>query len=303
MAIIIDDVSVSFSEMGRLKRALSTFIDQDMRPDDAIAIIPTNAGIGQVHQFSSDKAVLQQTVAELQISLMGRMGGADDPTDRRQGVDDFEDAYNEQMQTGSLAAVQTIIRGMRELPGRKSAVFVSSGFALVRKDRSGGSNLNRLRERLLQAFRRLVDESNRSFVVIHTIDSRGLANPMGGSFLAERTGPAPTPASLSNAVEDYRASQAGPALLAEEAGGLTFAVNDFAGALVKMMADQEGYYVLGYQPETSTFRKDRDKKAEFHQIKVRVKRSGVHVRARSGFFGMTDEEAHPPAPKTPEEEL
>jgi hypothetical protein len=67
------------------------------------------------------------------------------------------------------------------------------------------------------------------------------------------------------------------------------------------MADQEGYYVLGYQPETSTFRKTRDQ-AEFHQIKVKVKRSGVHVRTRSGFFGITDEDAHP-APKTPEEQL
>jgi hypothetical protein len=102
--------------------------------------------------------------------------------------------------------------------------------------------------------------------------------------------------------EDYRDSQGGPQLLAEQAGGLTFAVNDFVGALDKAMADQEGYYVLGYQPASSTFQRDRDKRAEFHQIKVRVKRSGLRTRTRSGFFGITDEEAHP-APKTPEERL
>jgi VWFA-related protein len=301
MAVIIDDVSVSFSEMGRLRSALSTFIDQDMRPDDAVAIITTSNGVGQLQQFTNDKAVLQEQVARLRISLMGRLGEGDEPTDQRGGADEFEDANQEQMQTGSLAAVQNVIRGMRELPGRKSVVYVSSGFALVKKDRRNDTNLNQLRDRLLEAFRRLVDESNRSFVVIHTIDSRGLANPAGGAFLAERQGPAPTPASLSVMVEDYRATEAGPALLAEQAGGLSFAMNDFVAALDKTMSDQEGYYVLGYQPESSTFQK-REKKAEFHQIKVRVKRSGARVRTRSGFFGVTDEELHP-APKTAEEQL
>jgi VWFA-related protein len=296
MAVIVDDLSVSFAEMARMKRALATFIDREMRPDDAVAIISTARGVGQLQQFTNDKAVLQDTVARMQIALMGR--DLDDPNDRLGGSDEGID-YNENLQAGSLAAVQNVVRGMRELPGRKSVLFVSSGFALVKHDRG----FKTLRPQILAAFRRLVDESNRSFVVIHTLDARGLANPVGEAFLAERGGPAPTPASLSTMAEDYRDRQAGLQLLAEEGGGLTFANNDVNASLSKAMADQEGYYVLAYQPDGATFRRPGEKRpATFHEIKVRVKRSGLQVRARSGFFGVTDAEAHP-EPKTSQEQL
>jgi len=84
----------------------------------------------------------------------------------------------------------------------------------------------------------------------------------------------------------------GPRLLAQQAGGLAFTNNDYGLALGKAIADQEGYYVLGYQPDASTFRRTTDNKLEFHRIKVRVKKSGLQVRSRSG------DKSKPPSART-----
>jgi hypothetical protein len=76
----------------------------------------------------------------------------------------------------------------------------------------------------------------------------------------------------------------GAELLAKKTGG--FQVRNSNGfQLDRILEDQRGYYLLGYRPTEETFNR------QFHQIKVRVKSSGLTVRTRSGFFGVTEEEA------------
>ncbi len=83
-------------------------------------------------------------------------------------------------------------------------------------------------------------------------------------------------------------SQDGMVMLANDTGGLFFHdSNDIAGQLRKAVADTEGYYLLGYHPDASTF----DPKTglpKFHKVEVKVTRAGLHVRSRSGFFGKSD---------------
>jgi VWFA-related protein len=297
MAIVIDDLSLRFADMGHVRSALSRFVDRDMRSDDAIAIVMTSRGVGRLQQFTNDKAVLKETIAGLHINLLGL--DIDDP-DASNLERDAVSFRQETLQAGSLGAVQNVVRGMRELPGRKSVVWVNSGLALVEQ---AGGNFRVARPYLMQAFEKLVDESNRSFVVIHTVDARGLINPTMPLYSAERGGPPPTQTQLAMAVERHRDSQDGPWLLAREAGGLSFTNNnDLGGAFGNALADQEGYYVLGYQPDTATFRHVANKVPEFHHITVRVKRSGLQTRARSGFIGLTDEEVRRP-PRDAQERL
>src|SRR5262249_15873595 len=71
MAIVIDDLSLSFADMAHVRSALARFLDRDMRPDDAVAIVMTSHGVGQLQQFTNDKAVLKDTIAGLRINLLG----------------------------------------------------------------------------------------------------------------------------------------------------------------------------------------------------------------------------------------
>jgi hypothetical protein len=62
-----------------------------------------------------------------------------------------------------------------------------------------------------------------------------------------------------------------------------------------------GYYLLGYQPNRSDFELAQGRPVH-HDIQVKVRRTGLTVRARSGFMGVPDPSVKP-APKTREEFL
>jgi hypothetical protein len=70
-------------------------------------------------------------------------------------------------------------------------------------------------------------------------------------------------------------------VLARQTGGFVIRnKNEFS--LDKIFEDQNGYYLIGYRPESTTF--DR----RFHTIQARVKRNGFTVRTRAGFYGVEE---------------
>ncbi len=61
--------------------------------------------------------------------------------------------------------------------------------------------------------------------------------------------------------------------------------NDLGGGLAQMMRDASAYYLLGYSSAAAPT------DGRFHQIRVRVKRPGVEVRARKGYWALRADEA------------
>ena len=68
--------------------------------------------------------------------------------------------------------------------------------------------------------------------------------------------------------------------------------NDLGAGVRKVSADSSGYYLIGYQPDADTFRSPT-RQSVFRKLQVRVKRKGLHVRSRAGFFSIPTE---PPDP-------
>jgi hypothetical protein len=52
------------------------------------------------------------------------------------------------------------------------------------------------------------------------------------------------------------------------------------------MADQRGYYLVGFQPPEGTVTNDY---RHFRRVKVKVTRAGLKVRTRAGFYGIATE--------------
>src|SRR5207302_5272800 len=75
-----------------------------------------------------------------------------------------EDVYA----VGTLGAVSYVVRGLRDLPGRKSILLISDGFRIYSQD-DATRNL-----RTLQKLQRLIDEAARAAVVIYTMNATGL---------------------------------------------------------------------------------------------------------------------------------
>jgi len=123
-------------------------------------------------------------------------------------------------------------------------------------------------------------------VVIHAIDPRGMetfdvtAADNTSRMSARRVSRVP-----AQREQEMVHTQEGMFVLAEETGGLFLHdANDLSGALRKAADDSDNYYLIGYHPDSSTF-ENSNGQPKFHKLEVRVKRTGLHVRSRDGFFG------------------
>jgi VWFA-related protein len=309
IAIVVDDLGLSFESTHFVRQALKKFVDDQMQPGDLVAIIRTAGGMGALQQFTSDKRQLYASIERIRWYASGRGGvGAfapiEPPTPGEHGAE--IDAANEELNqfredlfaVGTLGAVNYVVRGLRELPGRKSILLISDGFRIFSRDDPTRTY------RALQKLQRLIDEAGRASVVIYTMNATGLQTL--GLTAADSTGDM-TPNQLEERLSSRSLAafetQEGLDYLAKETGGLAIRnTNDLNGGIRRVLEDQKGYYLVGYRPDESTF-DPRTGGRKFHHLSLKVRRPGkFNVRMRNGFFGVTDEEARP-APKTAQQQL
>jgi len=304
IALVVDDLGLSFESTGQVRQALRKFVDRDMQPGDLVAIIRTAGGIGALQQFTSDKRQLHAAIERVKYYLSGRGGtGAFAPLQglapsaqdgssiggqNETGIvsgDDPEQFREDLYAVGTLGAINYVIRGMRELPGRKSIMVMSDGLNLGDTTR---------RPRVFDAARRLVDQAARASVVIYTMDARGLQT-LGlnaSDDVAGFSGPQ-IQQQIQMRRRVFSVSQDGFKYLAEQTGGFSIINdNDLSGGIRRVLDDQKGYYLIGYRPDESTFNTVTGRR-QFHKISFKLKRPGLNVRSRPGFFGVTNEEAIP----------
>ena len=284
IAVVVDDLRMSFESIYYSRRGLQRFLDREFQQGD-LAMLVTTTGLYRPELTFSPK-VLRSAVNRLRFSLWdirpasildpidigGRAGSGFDPYDRFQQRNFAQD---------SMAKIDASIDLLKPLPGRKSVILLSEGFTIF-----GPGLDNALMRDLMQ---RLVDHANRAGVVVYALDPRGLVYT--GLTAADGAGGGVGPmgrdiGSMRSAA--LRESQDGLRYLANETGG--FAVvdnNDLAGGMKRIMVDQQGYYLIGYQPEAGTLAPDSTGK--FRHIKIKVTRKGLKVRTRSGFYAVASE--------------
>ena len=129
-----------------------------------------------------------------------------------------------------------------------------------------------------QHFRDLMDTANRANASFYTVDPRGL--PVFDAPI----GPAPPPppsvdqANLSHRIETLR-------VLAANTDGIAVVnSNDIDRGLRRLADDLTSYYLIGYYSTNTKL------DGKFRQIRVKVHRPGVDVRARRGYKAATREE-------------
>jgi VWFA-related protein len=303
IALVIDDLSLSFESTYYARRAVKKFVDEQMQDGDLVAIIRTGAGIGALQQFTTDKRQLYAAIEKIRWNPVGTGGigafaamEAPGPTplpsegDEDAGVRTPEGIQREQestrtsiFATGTLGAINYVVRGMQELPGRKSILLVSDGFKLFEEDALGFKESGRV----LDSLRRLVDAANRASVVVHTLDARGLQYT--GLTAADDTGGRSAQQieeQLGRRRGELIDTQDGLRYLAAQTGGTSvYNNNDLSGGIRKILDDQS-YYLIGFVPDEETFDPSIRR---FSKLEVRVTRPGVKVRYRSGFFGVSNE--------------
>ena len=320
IAIVVDDLSLSMGSAESVQYYLRKFVEQQIEPGDLVAIIRASGGMGALQQFTADKRQLRSAVDRIRWNPQsGRIGvfkpisdetlqsvfkGTIRDNQRTQQLKDESDDFREQLFTvGMLGALNYVVRGLRELPGRKSVLLLSEGFKLPSPDSARRDGFLRSTSRLENSLNRLIEFANRSAVVLYAIDPRGIVVPMleAADDVAGLTSDGRSEL-ISERMNQLTDTQNGLHYLTKETGGFMVpGSNDLSRGIKRVLDDQNGYYLIGYVPAESTFKRFTGQ-MPFHKIAVRVKRAGLNVRTRGGFYGVTSEEARP-APRTPMQQL
>ncbi|HEX8283460.1 MAG TPA: VWA domain-containing protein [Pyrinomonadaceae bacterium] len=282
IAFVFNDLQMSWESVYYARRAIKKFVDEQMEPGDFVAIIPTSGGSGALQQFTSDKRLLGAAVKNLRwqpqwnrTTVFERIEETFDKTDAER---QYEVRRRERFSVGTLNALDAVVGALSELPGRKSLVMLSDGIPVPPPDEDAG--------RVLAGINRVVESANRASVIIYTVDARGLQNlgifDAGQSVVLD-------PESLMRLSQvrsaDLHDSQRGMKTLAEETGGVAYVnTNDIGGGVRRAIEDQRGYYLIGFRPGEGTFDAATGR-LKFHKVSVKVRRAGLKVRTRAGFFG------------------
>ncbi|MBI2222128.1 MAG: VWA domain-containing protein [Acidobacteria bacterium] len=299
-AFLLDDYHVRRGASLGVRDPLVRFVQQQIAPTDLVGIMYP---LTPVSDFALSRN--RDGLANALKSFLGRKY-------EYEPRNEFEERYayypaetveqiRNQVTLSALRALVTHLGGLRE--GRKAVILVSEGFSNTLPaqladpvaampgygnpargrpgavpDSAGPTTRDFFAQvDLMSELREVYSAANRSNTAIYTLDPRGLSafefdiNEGVGSNVDRQ---------MANATRDTLYTLAG-----ETDGRAIINRNDLDGGLRQIVRDSSAYYLLGYNSTESPA------DGKFHAIRVRVKRPGVQVRARKGYWAYSAEDA------------
>jgi len=333
IVFVVDDLGLSFQSMNAVRSGLKKFVDQQMQPGDLAAIVRTNGGAGALQRLTSDKRQIYSAIESLRASFGygNRVGVHLFQPQTEISMPVTEGCQGSTSLKGTLMSLENIVRSLKVLPGRKSVLFFTDSFELLQNP----ANLKIGDSKAATpgvfsatpgagsdcfidpgAIGGLVHASSQASVVIYPLAAFGLtsvspaaadagprASPVTGDPINQLTSGSWLTNTLDQRSGQALTSQQGLQELAHQTGG--FAIinnNDLGKGIGRIMDDLKGYYLIGYRPSDATFEK-RNGRLPYHQISLKLKRQGLHIRSRQGFYGIPDLKEPAPGPHTREAQL
>ncbi len=305
VALSFDDVHMALDETNFVRGQVDKFLD-GLAPTDRVAIYSTSGEL--THNFTSDKDALKKTLLGLVPRPKIAHTTSDCPDVSAYEADQVENKHNTQVfqivveetlqcafngDTRQIGAAQQmaqssiqralsdtdvenqflysytedILRRLAGMPGERVLVMISPGFLVTTQYLERSS---------------LIDQANRSSVVINTIDSRGLYAPDIMGDIAKQT--SDTYRTIGYKASYRVAAQTEQAYIlgdwAYGTGGTFFHnSNDLTAGLKMVGSAPEVSYVLGFSPQNQKM------DGQFHNLKVTLSQKGKYsVQARRGYF-------------------
>jgi len=295
---LLDDYHVRKESSMSVRRPLIEFITNQLAANDLVGVMYPLTPIDAVTLTRNHQSVIN-TIEKFE----GRKYNYDPINELERAyvyklTPDVIEILRRQVTLGAIKGISTKLGSLRE--GRKSLILVSEGYSALlppqmRSDQPGGygdpgratrdpfaGDNNPLEERaqfaastdMLSELQDVFAAANRNNTSIYAVDPRGLAT---GEFdITSNISMTTSQSHLGNSIDSLRS-------LAENTDGRAIVNrNDLASGMKQIVRDSSAYYLLGY---TST---PAPTDGKFHEIRVRVKRPGVQVRARKGYWAYTD---------------
>lgn len=294
--IFFDDYHVRWENGVRAGRILAEFLRNNLYPTDLLGIMHPLTPLVDVRLTRNHNSIFE--AAE---NFFGRKYDYKPLNMYEQRYVQYPTEIVERLRNDvSLSALEGLMihmGGLRE--GRKNVLLISEGFSnyvppelrtnnaeMFSGVSQGPVSINPI-EDTLQFFsdqglffdlRDVFSTANRFNTAIYSLDPRGLA-------ISEYDMSQP----LVNRNADrnaLRSTRDTLFVLADETDGRAITnTNDLKPGLEQMLRDSSTYYLLGYNSSRSPT------DGKYHEIEVRVKRDGVDVRHRQGFWALTERDA------------
>jgi VWFA-related protein len=286
--ILFDGLNTRFQDQAYARKQIVKFLGE-IQPHDRVALYLLGSNLHILHDFTNNSDHLAKALAKYRGRISGELDAADPAPRESTGNDDLDqflansdrvisDFYNVNKAQFTLDAMEAIAHHLATLPGRKNLVWVSGGFPFtlgLEPEDFSLNNPNREHRTFNEETVRVARAMNDANIAIYPVDARGLMpNPgmsasMPSPGLRGRTQPPKTftPPNLDTMQ-----------ILADRTGGRAFFnTNDLTSAVRSAVNDARVTYTLGFYLDGDEW------DGKFHEVKVKVARSGVDVRYRKGF--------------------
>ncbi len=184
IAFVVDDYGLSAQSIAGVRRQLRKFIDEQLKPNDLIAIIRTSRARRELPRLTNDRSRINQAWEQVKFNQCSRVGvkpmprvGDISSVGCGTGVASFDE---------SISSIRAIVAALGQDPGRKSMIIFSNDTPLREDEKlaRGSSSVVTAgpddstsddSQRLCNApLKSLSEMAIRSSVVIYGIDAAGL---------------------------------------------------------------------------------------------------------------------------------
>jgi VWFA-related protein len=308
--LLLDDLFVMAARTPGVRQVAREFIDRYVQPGDLVAVTTTGGMAGTSQAFTEDmtlvgravdrfvgRKVRSAAIDKLQQAYFAReidpartsRAGNTQNSFNRDGAVLGVNAIDDELLDRGRTALRTVKGAVQSMTGagdrRKTVVYVSEGVDVP----LGAGDTTEIAVEV-QA---VLAQAARANVTIYALSPRGL-HGMGDEMTELRalptgqTGPIGANHTLNDIQREQRFARTMLQTVAEGTGG-TAAVdaNELQTALETIAAESSHYYLLGYTPPNP----QRDGK--YRPIQVRMRKPGLHARARKGYTAPDDRAAKP----------
>jgi VWFA-related protein len=330
VALVFDRLSPS-SRTSAYKAALS-YVDESVNKDELFGVFLTDLSVVVLQPFTDNRQLVKSGIEKAGMyspslynstnekardtrqALTNIMESRENPNSPKEGLPPASTALSltakgalaslalgmlekeemdqrDELGDATARGLLHIASSLRALPGRKAVIFLSEGLILPPS--------------VMQTFPAIISAANRNNVSFYTVDAAGLR---AESKTLETTKEIESRSKFRMAQLGNNADADGPMTqglernedllrlnpdsglgrLANETGGFLITdSNDLKGRLRRIDEDLHAYYLMSYRSNNQNY------DGHFRKIEVKVKRSGLDVQSRKGYFAIKGTFASP----------